>query len=193
RLIGKQQLRSADDRARNRDPLALAAGELARTMCDPPGETDPRERFRCARPSLACADVLVQQAKADVLERGQRVEQEELLEDEADRPRAQRCYLVVCQLRDVATGDPHLAVAGPLERAHHVQHGGLSGPRRPHDGDLLAGADANVYVGERIDATGIPLADVAQLDYRRPGAGRSWAGPRVRPVGAETVGAHDPA
>ena len=56
------------------------------------------------------------------LERIERVEQEELLEDEPDRARAQRRDLAVCQLRDVAPGDAHLAVAGPLERAHHVKH-----------------------------------------------------------------------
>ena len=52
RLVEQQHLRLVDDRARQRDPLALAAGELERLAVAEAGEADHLERRLGAAPPL---------------------------------------------------------------------------------------------------------------------------------------------
>ena len=53
RLVKQQHLRLVDDRPGERDPLALAAGQLGRLAAAEPGQPDHLER--AGRPSLAAA------------------------------------------------------------------------------------------------------------------------------------------
>src|SRR3546814_4808506 len=48
RLIGKQDLRFAAERARQRDALLFATGQLLRIVIEPRGKTDALERGACA-------------------------------------------------------------------------------------------------------------------------------------------------
>ena len=52
--------------------------------------------------------------------------QEELLEDEPDAGGPQEGDLAVGQRGHVDAGEAHRARAGPVERAHQVQQGGLA-------------------------------------------------------------------
>ena len=54
-LVAEQQRRVGDDRARDADPLLLAARELARTMPGPVGEPDQLERGGDATVALLAA------------------------------------------------------------------------------------------------------------------------------------------
>ena len=67
RLVGEHDGRSADDRPRDRDPLPLAARQLARAMAHPMAQSDPLERLDRPLPSLAAGDPAVQQSLRDVL------------------------------------------------------------------------------------------------------------------------------
>src|SRR5262249_55935424 len=100
---------------------------------------------------------LVEQAERDVVERAQRIHQEELLKDEADQLGPQRRERAVAHRPDVATAYPHPTGGRPLERAHHVQPGGLARPRGAHDRDLLARVDPEIDRAERGHAAGIVL------------------------------------
>ena len=58
RLVGQQQLGGVDQRARDRDALLLAAGELARRSCARGRPGRAAERFRAAWLRCApCAEV----------------------------------------------------------------------------------------------------------------------------------------
>src|SRR6516225_4155687 len=115
---------------------------------------------RVPRPRLALADrdlVLVEQAERDVVERAQRIHQEELLEREADQLGPQRCERAVAHRRDVATAHPHPTGRRPLERTHHVEKRGLARSRGTYDRDLLARVDLEIDRAERGHAAGIAL------------------------------------
>jgi hypothetical protein len=88
RLVREHDRRAADQRACDRQPLALTAGELARSKAHAIGQANPRERLRCSLAPLARASPRVQQPVRHVLERRRVLRQEELLEDEADTRRS---------------------------------------------------------------------------------------------------------
>ena len=101
----------ADERAGDRHALALAAGELRRVVRQPVAEPDPLEHLARPLAALAGRRARVEQAGGDVLQRAHPVEQEELLEDEADLARPQRRQRAVAEPRDVLAGDRHRARA----------------------------------------------------------------------------------
>src|SRR6202030_4462630 len=78
------------ERARDGHALALATRQRRRAVLGAVADADALERVARRAPALARGDACVEQAVGDVVERGVRLEQEELLEDEADAPRAQR-------------------------------------------------------------------------------------------------------
>src|SRR5262249_61472488 len=84
RLVGKHDRRSPDQRASDRDALALAARELRRPRREPIAEADPGQRLRRALTPLERRDAGVEQAVGDALEHARVLGEEELLEDEAD-------------------------------------------------------------------------------------------------------------
>ena len=110
RLVGDDQRRIGDQRARDRDALLLAAGQLVRVV----------RPSRSARPTSASAVATRSrrsrrdsdgelQRQLDVLERGQHRHQVVELEDEADVRGAPRGELAVGQLRDVDAGHADLS------------------------------------------------------------------------------------
>ena len=82
RLIGQQDDRFAPDRARDRDTLLLAAGELAGEMFGPVRHADPFERLRDAVASLFRAHAAVREGQFHVFEHGEIADQVEALENE---------------------------------------------------------------------------------------------------------------
>ena len=98
RLVGEDTRGSTDERAGDRDPLLLAAGELRRAGARRARRGRPRRaaraHARAARPRAAGVS-----ADLDVLERRQRRDQVELLEDEAERAQPQLGELAVAQRR----------------------------------------------------------------------------------------------
>src|SRR6516164_8665124 len=166
RLVGEQERGLPNNRPRDRDSLALAAGQLTRPMADPAAETDLLERVPRQRLALADRDfVLVEQAERDVVERAQRIYQEELLEDEADHLGPQRCERAVAHRPDVATAHVHPTGRGPLERAHHVQQRGLARSRGTYDRDLLARVDLEIDRAEGGHPAGVALFNALQRQH----------------------------
>ena len=74
--------------ARDGDPLALAAAEMARDVVDAVRQPDAFECLGGPAPTFGRCDTAVQQAHGDVLQCAETVEQEELLEDEPDQLRS---------------------------------------------------------------------------------------------------------
>ncbi len=68
-LVGEQQRRAGDDRARDRDALLLAARELARACGLPAREADGASASRASSAALARSAAAVDERQLDVLER----------------------------------------------------------------------------------------------------------------------------
>ena len=92
--VGSSARRSAGSVTRARaiaDALLLAAGQLGRLVVQPVAQPQPLERGRAPAPARSRrGDALVEERRGDVLQRGRARQQVVGLEDEADRPAAQR-------------------------------------------------------------------------------------------------------
>jgi hypothetical protein len=112
RLVGEHDRRLADERAGDRDALALTARELVGRNPARCASPTCRQRLGCARSRRTEAGRAgVEQPVGDVVEHGLVLGEEELLEDEADPRRAQGRELAVRQAGDIEPGDPHRARA----------------------------------------------------------------------------------
>ncbi len=169
RLVGEDDLRALGDRARDRDPLALAARQLRRPVGQPVPEPDTLERGPCGLPAIARRRARVQHAGRDVLDRVHRVLEMKALEHEPDLVRAQPRQLDVRQRDDVVAEDLDHAAGRPLERAEHRQHRRLAGARRSDDRDPVTDRDLDRDARQRVHATRILLGGVleAQRDAVR--------------------------
>jgi hypothetical protein len=138
RLVGEQDLGAPQQRAGDRDPLLLATGHLGRQVAGPPTEADEREQLIRARGVIARALARHERRQQHVLGGGQRREEVEELEDEAEDLAAQPGQRPVVEVVIAAAVDLHAAAGRPVERAEDVEQGALAGPGRAHDGDELA-------------------------------------------------------
>ena len=144
----------------------------------PVAEPDPLDGRLGQPAALGDPAAAVEQAVGDVVEHAEAVEQEELLEDEAQSPGPQARQLLVGHGRGVLAGDADHAAGGPLQGAHDVQQGALARPRRADDGDQLALVDPQADAGQGHDrwVAGVLLDHVDQLqDRRRRGRPRRTA------------------
>ena len=108
-LVGEHDRGAAGERAGARDALLLAAGQLARPVAEPVAQADRVDHgVEPLLVGLAAGDV---ERERDVLERGQRRDQVERLEHEADGVAAQPGEGLVGQRRHLGVADPHLAAA----------------------------------------------------------------------------------
>ena len=175
RLVGEHDERLVAERARDRDPLALAAGERRRQMPGAVAEPDLFQQLRGPASGRARRAPGQQRGQLDVLRGGQLVHQVEGLEDEADRVAAKPRQRLLAQLVDPAPGEPDLAARRPFQAAEQVQQRRLAAAARPHHGERLARGDLQLDAVERAH------------DARRPGRiaspARACAGP-ARHAGA---------
>src|SRR5262245_44524315 len=114
RLVGEQQLRPADDGARDRGTLLLAARQDRRQRPHAVAEPDPVQQLGNLVAVAVLAAAQNAQRQSHVLERRHVVEQAEILEDDADAA-AQGGQRVLAQAADVMTEQADEAAAG-LER-----------------------------------------------------------------------------
>ena len=142
RFVGEQDDGLVREGARDPDALLFAPGKLGWVVVQPRAEPDaleqsPRRPFRvgCLRSPLRRQQF---EGNEHVLERGQRGNQMEVLEDEPDPIGAQRCTLVFVEARERDAGDldGRRNSADPARRATREASSSRSpkGPR--HDDDL---------------------------------------------------------
>ena len=121
------------------------------------GEADAPEQVPRALPGRLVAAPRDQRREEHVLLGGQRGEQVEELEDEADLVAAQPGQPAVAEPVVALAAEQDVAGAGGIERPEEVEQRALPGARRPHDGDHLPPADLDVDAVERVDG-GVALA-----------------------------------
>ena len=137
RLVGEQQRRPVRQRARDRDALHLAAGELRRPMI----ARDRRgRRNRAARASGRGARRQRRRLRPAAARRSPRArqhrQQEEALEDEPDARQADAAALRFRQRCDVATLEQQRSARRRIDAAEQVQQRRLAAARRPGDRDV---------------------------------------------------------
>src|SRR5919197_417425 len=109
-------------------------------MILPLGEPHLAKQLVCALPGAADR----RQLRLDVLEGGERRDQVELLEHEAERPEPERRELVVGELGQVAAPEEDAAGTHPVERPEQLQERRLAGAARALERDELAVSDLEV-------------------------------------------------
>ena len=136
RLVGHEHLRLAAERARDRDALLLAAGELLWIVRQACREPDAREPLAGAPGSVVGAGKLERQH--DVFQRSERRQQLERLEHEAEPASPQRRARVLGQAIERGVAEPYFARAGPVEAGEQTEQRRLARPRRADDSDRRA-------------------------------------------------------
>src|SRR5580765_6464128 len=184
RLVGEDDQRLGDERARDRHALLLPARELGRMVARPLGKADALEHPHGTLEALFLRHAGVEQGQLDILHRLRARQQVEVLEHEADVPVAHRGELARVHLRDRAAVEAVFAAGGAVEAADQVHEGGLARPGRAHDRYELAFADAHADAVERAHlgvAHAVELDQVARLDQHQKKRGRG----RPPPAGCE--------
>ena len=130
RLVGEDDARLVRQRSSDRDALLLAARELAGQMAARP-----------ARPTAASSDstrarrsrapVCAGERDLDVLRRGQRRDQVELLEDEAECAEAEAAERAVAERGEVTALEETAPSVAPVEPAEQLQQRRLPDPLGP--------------------------------------------------------------
>ncbi len=180
RLVQQQHLRLVDDRAGQRDPLPLAAGELRGPAAAVAGQAHHGERLVDPLAPPRPRHPLDAQPVLDVLGHGHVGEQRVILEHGVDVAVVRRAEGHVLAAQLDAPG------VGPVEPGDQPQQGGLARAGRAEQREELPLRHGEVDAVDRVDL-GVALAQRRRADGRgrlRPGRAH-LAGRLGRPRGQE--------
>ena len=171
RLVGEQQRRLRHQRAGDRHPLLLSAGQLVGMMFGAIGEAHGLERRHGALAAFRRLDDAlagVEQRQLDVLDRRRARQQVEALKHEADRFVANPGELVGRQRRHVTAVQDVTAARRPVEAAEDVHEGRLARAGRSDDRDELGRGDRHGDAAQgmhHVIADVIFLGEVVNTDH----------------------------
>lgn len=117
-----------------------------------------------AHPAVA---VGVHRRQLDVLDRRERRQEVEVLEDEADRLSSLDREAVLVLVGDVAAAEEDPTLVGLVEQSEHVQQGRLPGTGGADDGDHLSRLGREVDALQRLDDLRprlVPLRHLPEFD-----------------------------
>ncbi len=157
RLVQEQDLGLVDDRAREGDALALAAGKLVRPPVPQARKSNHLERPLHALLAGSPRHALDAQAVADVLGHSHVREERVVLEHGVGLARVWR------DVGDVAAAELDLAGVGALEACDQAQERGLARTRRSEQREELALLDHEVDTRHGRDRA-VVLADAVELE-----------------------------
>ncbi len=160
-----------DERAGDRHPLLLAAGELAREVPGPGGDAHPIEVLDRPAVPLAALDALVVERQGDVLGRRLEVDEVERLEDEPEELAPEHGGTRLREVRDELAVEEVLPLVVTIEEPEDVEQGRLPRARGAHDGHELAARDVEVDALEHVEPVGadrVALVDAAQAEHGTP-------------------------
>src|SRR5690349_8381022 len=168
-LVGKHDAGIVDKSAGDADALLLASGKLRGQVMGALAKADALEGVEGLLLVGHAVEVLRQH---DVFKCGEKRDEMELLEDEADFFGAHAVEFGGGDIGDVLAVEPDFAGRGAVETADEIDQGGFSGTAGAHDGNPFAGRDgerkgverANDAVGS-FGAGGIDAVHVDELDH----------------------------
>ena len=168
RLVEQQHARALDQRAPQRDTLALAAGQLVRLARAELFHPDQSQHVGDAPGDFAPVEPLLLQAERDIGFHGEMRKQRVALEHHVDRPPVRR------HRREVHAVEQHAAGIRPFEARDQPQQGSLAAARRPQQRKEFAFINIERKViddGRRTEALDQTL-DAQQRTLLRIGPGR---------------------
>ena len=177
RLVGEDQLRTRDERPGDRDPLLLAARQLARQLVE--AIRHPHGRDDLVEPRLIGIPAGERQRQEHVLARAERRDQVVLLEDEPEPVASQQRQLRLVQRRDVRLADERRARRQPIQAGDALHQRALARPRRAHDRRVATGREVDADAGQRMHS----LKDLElSVRQRRMRNGLLCGGPQREPL-----------
>ena len=135
RLVGEQDIRIVDQRARDRDTLHLTAGELRGLFVDMLLEPDLLERFGRAAGTLISADTTDGQRELDIFENRLVGDEVVALKDESDGMVAVGVPVAVGIALCAHAVDDQVAVVIAIQSADDIQQGRFTGAALSEDRD----------------------------------------------------------
>src|SRR3954454_24964266 len=169
RLVGEEDRRLARERARTRDALLLAAGELRGIVLHPVQHADALQRRLDAPLPLRRRELAKRQRQVDVLRDGEIADEVERLEDEADLAIADARAVGEIELLDRFAGELVAAGRRRVEQTEDREERRFAAAGRAGDRDVLAAADLQMdgCQGMRLELVGVEdLAHVFESDQR---------------------------
>ncbi len=135
-LVREEHPRLVAERAGEGDPLLLAPRKLRGVVVAAVAQSHPLEQLVGAEARIEAAQL---EGDLDVLPRGQRGDEVEGLEDEADLLRAQPRPRVLAQRAELDAVEEDAPAGGPVEARHQREQRALAAARRAEDGHVRAG------------------------------------------------------
>ena len=175
-LVGEEEARPVDQRAGDRHPLLLAAGELAGIVPQPVVEThrgqlhpSPIERVGLAR-ELA--------GRGHVLDRGHGGDEVEGLEDDPHVTPPELCELVFVQGAEIVAGHGDPSGGGPFQSADDHEQRGLAGAGGSDHADRFPGRQLEVDAAQDLHRPGRAGQCDVEIAQRYDGSigGGRWHG-----------------
>jgi len=120
RLIGQDDGRTIYQGARDRDSLALAAGEFVGLVHHPGFEINFAQRFFGAANALFRRRAVINQRKLDIVQSCRTSQQVERLEDEADLLVTDSCEFIIVKFTYQMSVEPVLATAWSVQTSDQV-------------------------------------------------------------------------
>src|SRR5262245_3945207 len=158
RLVGEQQHRVGNERARDRDALLLSARHLVRMVIDARTEADRFERGLRQLMALRSFDPAgIKERELDVLERGRSRQEIEPLEDEADLLVPYLGELALRELGHVATVETIGPGGRSVQASKEMHEGRLPRARRSGQRDEFARLHVERHAAQRAN---VDLANV---------------------------------
>ena len=159
--VAESRLPVGSSASSTRGALASARA-IATRCCSPPESWEGRCSARAASPTrssssrrapapLGALEAPRRQRRLDVLDRGQRRDQVELLEDEPERVAPQARELAVAHRHEVLALELDAPARRAVERAEQLQQRRLARAGRPGDDEELAVANLEVDAVDRRD------------------------------------------
>jgi hypothetical protein len=136
RLVGEKDPGPVNEGPGQGDPLLFAPGKLERVVIEPVAEADLAQKFLGFLLAAAFATEL--ERDQHVFDRGERRDELEALEDEADEPVSQCGPRVLAERFESLSIELHRAARRVIEPGTQPQQRCLSAARRPDDSERVA-------------------------------------------------------
>ena len=143
RLIGKEEGRLGNERARQRHALLLAARQLRGIMMKPRAKTHPFQKL--ARAVIGIVLPQKFQNKRRVFKRRHGRNQMKSLKDDSDIPAPKDRARVLREFGKILTQSPHRAAIRDLQACREHQKRAFSRSRRPHNRNRFSRSDAQSH------------------------------------------------
>src|SRR5215470_14580454 len=150
-LVREQEGWIVQHRPAERHPLLLAAGHLRGMMIAPLGHAEALEQRHRAASPLGVDAGRIPCGEQHVLERGERGQKQERLEDEPQPAAALAALRCAPELADTAIAEADLPRVGVFEQAEHVEQRALARARWTFDDHQLAATNLEIGAGQDVD------------------------------------------